>query len=140
MSEARTKAPWHLWVIGVLSLLWYASGAYVLLQAQYGSYPMPADEMAYYAARPVWLELLTDLSLATTIGGSIALLLRSRYACELFTVAAVVIISTNLLELVQGTSRVYANSAAAVVTCVIVIWVVLNVVYSHAMRRRGVLA
>jgi hypothetical protein len=140
MSEARTTAPWHLWVVGTASLLWYAAGAYTLLRAQYGTLSgMEPDEVAYYAARPVWLELLTDLSLATTVAGSIALLLRSRFACALFTVAAVVILSTNMIEIINGNSRVYANTGAPVATCVIALWVVLNVVYSHAMRRRGVL-
>ena len=33
-GTATPSVPWHLWVVGVLSLLWNASGAYVIMQAQ----------------------------------------------------------------------------------------------------------
>ena len=53
MEETRPKAPWHLWVVGLLSLLWNASGAYTIMSAQSGAaMDMDASEIAYYAAQP----------------------------------------------------------------------------------------
>lgn len=139
-DAAPPKAPWHLWVVGIVSLLWFAAGAFTLLLAQYGSLPgMAADEIAYYAARPVWKELLTDATLFATVGGSLALLLRSRHAVPLFAVGAVLVIAGNAIELADGTSRIYANTGALVATCIIVASVVFDWFYARAMRARGVL-
>jgi hypothetical protein len=140
MSEAPTKAPWHLWAVGIISLLWFGSGAWVLLQAQYGTLPgMEPDEIAYYAARPEWAEWLTDATLFATFVGSIALLLRSRHAVPLFTVGTALVVFGNAIEIADGSSRVYANIGALIATVIIVASVVFDAAYSHAMRRRGVL-
>ena len=56
-SEAGVTArtPWHIWVVGILALLWNASGAYTIMSAQAGRLPgLDADEAAYYAAQPNW--------------------------------------------------------------------------------------
>lgn len=140
MSGAKARAPWHLWVVGVISLLWFASGAVTLLWAQYGDLPgMAADEVAYYAARPMWKELLTDATLFATVTGSIALLARSRFAVSLFTLAVPLIVLGNAIELADGTSRVYANTGALVATCIIVASVIFDWWYARAMQARGVL-
>jgi len=134
------KAPWHLWAVGILSLLWYGSGAYVIVLAQRGMWPgMEPDEAAYYAAQPGWFALLTDIGLATSILGSIALLMRKSWALSLFGVALVLILGNDAYDLAMGTSRAYANSAAMVVTAVIAVVAVLEVVYASAMTKRGVL-
>jgi hypothetical protein len=105
------KAPWHLWAVGILSLLWYGSGAYVIVLAQRGMWPgMEPDEAAYYAAQPGWFALLTDIGLATSILGSIALLMRKSWALSLFGVALVLILGNDAYDLAMGTSRAYANS------------------------------
>ena len=135
------KAPWHFWAVGIVSLLWYGSGAYVIVLAQRGMWPgMEPDEAAYYAAQPGWFAFLIDIALATSILGSLALLLRRIWALSLFGVSLVLILGNNAYDLAMGTSRAYADSAAMVVTVVIAIIAVLEVVYANAMAKRGVLA
>lgn len=134
------KAPWHLWAVGIVSLLWYGSGAYVIVLAQHGMWPgMEPDEMAYYAAQPLWFVTLTDIGLAASILGSVALLLRKSWAISLFGVALVLILGDNAYDLAMGTSRAYANSGAMVTTILIAIIAALEVVYANAMAKRGVL-
>ena len=54
-QSAPRKAPWHLWVVGILSLLWNASGAYTIMSAQSGAVmDMDPPEVAYYAAQAPW--------------------------------------------------------------------------------------
>lgn len=134
------KAPWHLWVVGVLAVLWYGSGAYTIVSAQLGTLPgLEPEETAYYAAQATWFALLTDLGLACGIAAGIAFLLRSRWAVTLSLIMIVAIAVTAAYDLAAGTSRMYANNAALVVT--LLIWVVagLQYMYAAAMRRRGVL-
>ena len=73
------KAPWHLWLVGVLSLLWNAAGAWTIMSAQSGApMDMDATEIAYYAAQPAWLVALTDIALISAVLAAIALLLQDQ--------------------------------------------------------------
>jgi len=49
------KAPWHLWLVAIVALLWNGAGAYTIMMAQAGRlYDLEPGEAAYYAAQPVW--------------------------------------------------------------------------------------
>jgi len=140
MGETRPRAPWHLWVVGVLAVLWNGSGAAVIMAAQYGAYPdLPADEAAYYAAQKLWFVAVTDLALLGGVLGGVALLLRSRWAAALFAISLVAIAITNGYDLATGTSRMFTNTGTVVVTCLIWILAILQLWYAAVMRGRGVL-
>jgi len=82
------KSPWHLWAVGAVALLWNAAGAYSILLAQAGRLPNPKpDELAYYAAQPLWLVVVTDMALGAAIAGALGLLFRKRAAVWLYAVA-----------------------------------------------------
>lgn len=136
----RARAPWHVWAVGILSLLWNASGAYTIMSAQAGALPgLRPDEAAYYAAQPLWFAALTDIGLVSAMVAAIALLLRRRWAMMLYAVSLALILVTASYDLAAGTSRVYANQGAMIVTILIDVLAVLQLAYASAMRRRGVL-
>lgn len=139
MGETKPKAPWHLWVVGVLAMLWNGSGAVTIMMAQQGQLAVSADEAAYYAAQPWWFVALTDIALFGGILGGLALLFRSRWAPLLFAVSLLAIIVTNGYDLAEGTSRMFTNLGTVVVTCLIWILAILQLWYAAAMRGRGVL-
>jgi hypothetical protein len=140
MGETRRKAPWHLWAVGVLAVLWNGSGAAVIVAAQYGVYPdLPADEAAYYAAQKLWFVLLTDVALLGGVLGGVALLLRSRWAPVLFALSLFAIVVTAGYDLAMGTSRMFNNTGTVVTTCLIWLLAILQLWYAAAMRGRGVL-
>jgi hypothetical protein len=135
-----TKTPWHLWAVAAWTLLWNGSGALTIALAQAGRLGgTSADEAAYYAAQPVWFVVLTDIATFAPVAAGIALLLRHRAAVGLFAVSLALIFVTNAYELIAGTSRALVNQGALIVTAIIVVIAVLQLVYSSAMRRRGVL-
>src|SRR6188508_85887 len=108
MSRTLTagRTPWHLWMVGILALLWNAAGAYSIALAQAGRLPNPEpDELAYYAAQPMWLVVVTDIALVAAIGGTLGLLLRRRAAVGIFALSLGAIVVTNGSELAAGTSR-----------------------------------
>ena len=49
------------------------------------------------------------------------------------------ILVNNIYELVAGTSRALVNPGAMIVTIIIVVIAILQLVYSNAMKKRGVL-
>jgi hypothetical protein len=140
IDEAQAKAPWHVWVVGLLALLWNGAGAYTILMAQRGLLAdVSADEAAYYSAQQTWFVIVTDIALLGGILGGLALLLRSRSAVHLFTISLVAIAVTNGYDLAMGSSRMFTNTATVVVTCLIWVLAALQLWYAAAMKRRGVL-
>jgi hypothetical protein len=134
------KTPWHLWVVAILTLLWNGSGAVTILLAQMGRLPdISADEAAYYAAQPLWFVIATSIATFAPVAAGIALLVRSRLAVPLFAVSLAIILALNLYELAVGVSRELVNPGAMVVTIIIVAIAVLQLAYSNAMKKRGVL-
>ena len=139
-SPAAAKAPWHLWVIGVLSLLWNAAGAYTIMSAQAGSpMDMDANEIAYYAAQPTWLAALGDIALAAAILAALMLLVRSRWAVSLYGLSIAAIVVADGYDIAAGTSLVLQDQGWLILTCVTTGLAVLQLVYAIAMRKRGVL-
>lgn len=139
-NAGTVRAPWHLWVVGVLSVLWNASGAYTIASAQTGRLPgLEPDEAAYYAAQAQWFMAVTDIALLTAIGGGLALLLRHRWAVPLFGLSIAAIATTAAYDLAMQTSRMLADQGALIVTICIWILAVLQLLYAIAMRKRGVL-
>lgn len=140
MTGTDSKAPWHLWTVAVLTLLWNGSGAYTILMAQQGLLPdVSTDEAAYYAAQSLWFVMVTDIALFTPIAAAIALCMRSKVAVWLFALSLTAICITNVYDLVAGSSRALANTGALIVTCIIVVLAVLQLIYARVQRARGVL-
>jgi hypothetical protein len=134
------KTPWHVWVVGILTILWNGSAAVTIMLAQAGRMPnLEPDEAAYYAAQPVWFVISTDIALVSAIAAGIALLLRSRAAVWLFAITMIALVVNNGYELATGTSRMLVNQGALIITCVIIVIAVLQLVYARAMAKRGVL-
>jgi hypothetical protein len=140
VSVPQRKTPWHLWVVGALTLLWNGSGAYTIMMAQAGRLPgLRPDEAAYYAAQPAWFVVATDIALVSAVAAGVALLLRKTTAAWLFAVSLAAIIVNNSYELAAGTSRVFVSQGALIVTAIIAVIAVLQFGYASSMKRRGVL-
>lgn len=80
MNQTKTKAPMHLWIIGILSLLWNAVGAfdYSATQLRLESYmgQFTAEQLEYFYGFPAWLKAFWALAVWSSLLGSVALVLR----------------------------------------------------------------
>jgi hypothetical protein len=70
---------------------------------------------------------------------ALLLLMRRKASTPVFAIMLAVILLGNAVELADGTSRAYANAAAAIATAFITAIAVFMVWYAWAMRRSGVL-
>lgn len=140
LSSVKSKTPWHVWLVGILTLLWDGSGAYTIMMAQAARLPgLTPDEIAYYAKQPLWFVIVTDFALVTAIAAGVAVLLRSRHAVVLFALSLIAILQTNAWDLGAETSRVLVSRGALIVTCIIVALAALQLWYAVAMKKRTVL-
>jgi hypothetical protein len=140
MDAQMPKTPWHLWAIGVLSLLWNASGAWVVVQAQTGvAMDMDAAEIAYYAEQPLWVVALTDLAFAGALLGALALLLRSRWASPLYLLSLAAILASAAGDIARGSALLLQQQDWLILAGVTTSLAVAQWAYAAWSRRRGVL-
>ena len=138
------KTPAHLWIIGVIALLWNAGGAYdyVMTQTQNAAYlEMLTDaQKAFLDAGPVWFEAAWAVGVWFSVIGAALLLLRSRFAGAAFGVSFVGLVVASVYSFVLG-DRSELEMTIAQLGFSVAIFVVLIIlcVYARAMTRRGVL-
>jgi hypothetical protein len=83
-TSAETRVPAHLWIVGVLALLWNGFGCYdyLLTNLKNQTYltQFSADQLAYMNSLPAWLTGSWAIGVWGGLAGSILLLMRSRHA------------------------------------------------------------
>jgi hypothetical protein len=66
------KAPWHLWVVGSIGLMWNAFGAfnYVMTETHNTAYlsGLTAEQLAYFNSFPAWSVACWALGAVSLIG------------------------------------------------------------------------
>lgn len=138
------KTPAHLWIIGVVSLLWNAGGAYdyVMTQTKNVAYleRLTEAQKAFLDAGPMWFEATWAVGIWFSVIGSLLLLLRSRVAGAAFSLSLFGLIASSVYSFGIA-DRTGLEMSAAQLGFTVAIFVVLVVlwVYARAMTRRGVL-
>ena len=91
----RAATPWHLWLVGLLSLAWNGYGAFDYIQTNTrGEAYMRAsgfdDAMiAYFAAMPTWMYVPWTMGVWGAVLGSLLLLARSRWAVHAYFISLI---------------------------------------------------
>lgn len=139
------KAPWHLWVVGVVSLLWNAGGAfdYTMTQTQNTTYMsnFSPQQLEYFYSFPTWVVAVWAIAVWAGLLGSFLLLLRSRWAVWAFAISLLGMASNMFWGLaLSGTSMTKAMgpealwfSLAIAVVAVALLW------YARRMKAGSVL-
>jgi hypothetical protein len=95
--SGRAATPWHLWVVGVVTLLFNAMGIISYLTTKLGMLEqmgLTPDQIAFMNTYPAWISAFWALGVWGAFAGSVLLLLRSRWAVPAMVVAAVGLIGT----------------------------------------------
>ena len=143
----RAATPWHLWLVGLLSLAWNGYGAFDFIQTTTrGEAYMRAsgfdDAMvAYYEAMPNWMYVPWILGVWGAVIGSVLLLLRRRWAVHAFGLSLLgALVSLIYGKLIDPPPPAPPELAAmSWMPIVILLIAVLLFGYAFNMRKRGVL-
>ena len=88
VTEQRT--PWHLWVIGIVALLWNLVGAYdyLMTQTENAAYMgrFTAEQLEYWYGFPTWVVASWAIAVWGGVLGAVLLLLKKRLAAPVFLV------------------------------------------------------
>lgn len=143
-ASRPTRTPVHLWIVGGLALLWNAFGAFdylmTKLRADFYMSQFTPEQLEYFYSFPAWATAFWAIGVWCAFGGSVALLLRSRFAPHIFGLSIIGLVGTTVYTNFVTDGAAAMDSPAYTVMS-IVIWTVLLAlfVYSVVMRRRGVL-
>ena len=142
-APARTT-PIHLWIIGILSLLWNCFGAvdYTMTKTHNAAYlaKVPAEMMAYVEAVPAWFTVFWALGGWGAVAGSVLLLMRNRLAVPVFAVSLLGLAVTTLYQHVINPAPAEMRDGM-MFGITVLIWAIAIVLllYARAMARQGVL-
>lgn len=148
MSEVseniRPATPWHLWVVGVASLLWSAVGAmdYLMTQTRNEEYmsAFTPEQLEFFYGIPAWAVASWAVAVWGGVLGAILLLLRRRHALGAFVASLVAMFITSFQNFVLSNGfEVMGDPFSLVFTGIIIVVSIALVVYSRMMYQRGVL-
>jgi hypothetical protein len=144
-SSVRPSTPWHLWVVGVVALLWNGYGAYDYVMTNVGgadymrSLGMGEEAIAYIMAAPAWMTAVWAIGVWGGVLGAVLLLLRMKWALHVFIASCaaflVNLIYTYLLS--EGGSVMPPESA--IINAVILAFCLFFIWYAWFAGKRGLL-
>jgi len=139
------KTPWHLWVVGVVSLLInafpVADFTLTNMQNEFWLSPLTAAQRSFILGAPLWANAFWALGGFGAFIGSLLLLMRSRHAVTAFILSIIGLAGSTLYQhVLQGeTTRELFQNVALYVT--LTIWAIMLALlfYARAMKAKGVL-
>jgi len=143
-AAAESGAPWHLWLIGIVSLLWNAVGAFdytaTQMRLEFYMSQFTAAQLDYFYGFPAWVDGAWAIAVWGAVLGSLALLLRMGLAVWLFGLSVLGMIATGVYNF--GLSNgLEIMGGAGPLAFTVVVWVVAFFLffYARAMKRAGAL-
>ena len=137
------KTPLHLWIVGVLSLLWNAMGAYdyIMTQTRNEAYmaKFTPEQLEYFYGFPTWVEFFWALAIWSSVLGSVLLLLRRGWALPVFGISFVSMLITTVQNYALSGGMGVMGTTGLIFSAVIFVVALLLVIYSRSMTARGVL-
>ncbi|MDE2561506.1 MAG: hypothetical protein KGL48_04590 [Sphingomonadales bacterium] len=137
MANSKTAAPWHVWAVGVASLLWnlFPAVDYVLTRLKVASWlaQSPPEVIATVEAFPLWVSLAWGLGVWGSFFGAILILMRRSLAFLSFVISitGMAILNVYMASVGIPTPRPLLVS--------IVIGLLLEIYYCWRQSRSGVL-
>lgn len=140
----RRHTPVHLWIVGALSLLWNAMGAfdYTMTESRNPRYlsGFGPDELAYFESFPAWTVAVWALGVWGAVAGSVLLLMRSRHAVLAFLVSVVGLALTTVWQFLLSAPP-QSLRQPGMLAFNLAIWAVaiLLLFYANRMKAKGIL-
>jgi hypothetical protein len=141
----RAAAPWHLWVVGVVGVLWngYACYDYLMTKTQGVAYlkssGMTEAQIAHMQGYPMWMTADWAIGVWGGLLAAVLLLARMRYAFHVFalSLAAFLLMLVYTYALSDGGKAM--GQQGMIFNVVILAGCLFFTWYSWKMTKRGVL-
>jgi hypothetical protein len=143
-TSAPTRAPAHLWAVGLLAVLWNGFACYDYLMTNLRSEAylanFPADQLTYMDSLPSWLTAFWALGVWGGLAGSLLLLARSRHAIAAFALSVVgVVITFGYMMFGTDMPASMKTGVSAAMPWVIFIIALFLLWYARGAQKQGLL-
>jgi hypothetical protein len=148
-TSAQARAPIHLWIVGILSLLWGCFGAYDYMMTRmrntdYIASSMPGVDpnaaLAWVDAMPLYAQVGWGLGVWMGLLGAVLLLIRSRWAVWTYGLSLLGALLSLGYQIALApplagadTPMMKAMPYVIILVCAFLFW------YARTMEKKGVL-
>ena len=138
-------APWHLWCVGLLMLVWNAMSCYshVMTLTQNAAYframGMTPEIVAYFAAVPAWYVVAWTIGVWGGALASVGLLMRKSWAVWWIVASQLAMAVNSVATLLNSEAHEVLGKVGSIMAIAVITLGAFVVLYSMAMKRRGVL-
>jgi hypothetical protein len=145
MQTASRKTPWHLWVVGVIAVLFNSIGVFDFVMsriqgpAYMASAGMTPEQIAHYQAFPAWMVFVWALGVFTAFGASILLLLRRKSAGPMFVLSLAAFLLSLFYTYALTNGGAIMGQQMAITSAVIAVLLLLFGLYTHWAKKRLIL-
>jgi len=144
-GAARSATPWHLWVVGLVALLWNGFGGYdyVMTRLQGDAYMRSAGmtdaQIAHFNAMPAWMGAVWAIGVWGGVLGAVLLLARSKWALHAFVASLAAFVVSLIYNYALSDGAAVMGQSVMIMQFVILASCLLFAWYSWTMGKRGVL-
>jgi hypothetical protein len=143
-TTAEGRTPVHLWIVGILALLFNGFGCldYTMTNLKNPAWlaNMSADQLAYMDSLPGWLTGFWAIGVWGGLAGAILLLMRSRYAVLAMALSCIgAVIGLGYQMTMTNMPASMKAGAMGIIGWAIILITIFLLWYSWSMEKKGVL-
>lgn len=142
-TTGRVRTPVHLWIVGVLALLWNVMGTFDYLATElkldFYMSQFSEEQLAYFSGFPAWAVAGWAFGVWGALAGAVGLLLRRRWAVWAFAVSLAGLAVSSIYTLVVSSGVEVMGPSGAVFSAIIWAVAIFLLVYARAQAKRSVL-
>lgn len=142
MNDVKNKVPMWFWIASGFFLLWNILGVFSFVGHAFMSHEnMTAEQIELLKEFPIWTYAVFAIAVATGFLGSIALLMRKKWANPMFLVSliAVLIQMTHNVFLTKSI-EVYGMPQAITMPILVVLFAIILVWFSRFCTKKAYLS
>jgi hypothetical protein len=145
MENAPVRAVWHLWLVGIVAVLFNFIGVFdfVMTMAQGAKYQanagMTPEQIAHYQTMPSWMTAVWAIGVFSALLASVLLLMRRRLAFPVFVLSLAAFLLSLLYTYVLTDGGAVMGRPMAIMSAVIAGLLAFFGWYARSMTLRGTL-
>ena len=146
-QSTEARRPWHLWLVGVLSVLWNSIACldFTMVQTRNASYlkgvGFSAEQMEFFYSYPSWAVAIWGIAVWSAILGGALLLAMQSLAAPAFLIGLIAYLAAMLRQ--YGSTEftsLFPEAQYPIMSAVIFALAVAQLYYAHKMKDKGVLS
>ena len=138
-----TKTPRHLWIVGILALLWNLVGAmdYIMTETRNEAYMsrFTPEQLEFFYDVPAWLVAFWAIAVWGGVFGAVLILVRRKLAVPVLVVSFLCMMVTVIRNYGFAGGADIVGAFGLFFSAVVFVIALALIIYARAMARRGVL-